>query len=214
MTHEGPEATRDRITYTDSSVSAAGPDDIDEVVEILTTSFHADPAMTWAFPDPLTRPDRLAVMWRYLARGVYLPGGGSTILRHGETAVATALWLPPEAAPEDTLYEREGAAFVADLHGEVERLSELSDAMRTHHPDERAWYLLAVGVRPAGQGRGSGTRLLEATLAHLDGCGEAAYLEATSARSRVLYHRLGFSQISEFSAPGGPQQWGMWRPSA
>ncbi len=212
----GPHRDLPPADYPGFDAAAARPDDLDDIVAILTAAFADDPVMAWVFPDPATRPQRLSTLWRYLARGVYLPGGASTIIRDGDhcggRAVAAALWLPPDAEPETTLFEREGEAFVADLNGEVERLGALSAAMAPHHPSDRAWYLLAAGVLPDRQGHGLGAALLSATLAYLDEIGEAAYLEATSPRSRVLYHRLGFGDHAEFSPDGGPPIWGMWRP--
>ncbi len=202
------------MSYPGFDAAPARLDDLDVIVAILTMAFADDPVMGWVFPDPATRLRRLSTLWEYLARGVYLPGGASTIIRDGDRVVATALWLPPDAEPEETLFEREGDAFIADLDGEIERLGLLSEAMAPHHPADRAWYLLATGVLPELQGRGIGAALLSATLAHLDRLGEAAYLEATSARSRVLYHRLGFGDHAEFTLDDGPPMWGMWRPSA
>ena len=201
-------------SYPGFDATPASLADLDDIVAILTAAFADDPVMRWVFPDPVTRPARLSTLWHYLARGVYLPGGASTIIRDADRAIAVALWLPPDAEPEETLFEREGEAFIADLDGEVERLGVLSAAMAPHHPTDRAWYLLATGVVPGLQGRGICAALLSATLAHLDRCGEAAYLEATSARSRVLYHRLGFGDHAEITLDDGPPLWGMWRPSA
>jgi GNAT superfamily N-acetyltransferase len=202
------------MSYPGFDAAPAHLDDLDDIVAVLTSAFADDPVMGWVFPDPATRPQRLSTLWAYLARGVYLPGGASTIIRDGDRVVAAALWLPPDAEPEETLFEREGDAFIADLDGEVERLGLLSEAMAPHHPADRAWYLLATGVLPELQGRGIGAALLSATLTHLDRLGEAAYLEASSARSRVLYHRLGFGDHAEFTLDDGPPVWGMWRPSA
>lgn len=98
------------------------------------------------------------------------------------------------------------------MEGELERMGELSALMAAHHPDHvDHWYLLALGVVPERQGRGLGGALLGHTVERLDADGRPAYLEATSDRSRRLYHRHGFEETAELAPTDGPPIWGMWR---
>ena len=65
------------------------------------------------------------------------------------------------------------------------------------------------------RGAGIGTTLLRHHLASLDASGTAAYLEATSPRSRGLYERFGFRPYgAPIELPGGPPVVPMCRPSA
>ena len=120
------------------------------------------------------------------------------------------------AAPGDGLdgefWSANGSRFVTLLEGDVERLGSLSEQMDANHPHDRDhWYLMAIGVSPAAQGRRLGSALLAHTLAAADAAGAPAYLEATSPRSRALYERFGFEVLAEMRAPGGPPMWAMWR---
>jgi ribosomal protein S18 acetylase RimI-like enzyme len=82
-----------------------------------------------------------------------------------------------------------------------------------HHPP--SYYLAAVGVEPALHGRGLGSALMEPVLAAADSEGTAAYLEASTVRSRALYERHGFTVTGEIQLPrGGPPVWPMWREPA
>lgn len=193
--------------------------DLDGIVEVLTDSFVDDPVMSWVFPDAQRRPARLAVMFGFLAEYRYLPAGASTVCIGATGEIeAAALWEPTsgDSVTRDDFWERHGAAFVAALDGEVERLSILGETMQTVHPPGAHWYLLAVGVRPARQGRGLGTALLAPTLEALDTRSAAAYLEATSPRSRALYRRLGFEDHQEIDldehGDRDVRMWAMWRP--
>jgi GNAT superfamily N-acetyltransferase len=114
----------------------------------------------------------------------------------------------------DEYWEEHGAEFVAALDGDVELLGALSGTMAAHHPDERHWYLLAIGVDPTQQGRRLGSAVLAHTLAVADEEGVPAYLEATSARSRALYARHGFDVTAELRAGDSPPMWAMWREPA
>ena len=74
------------------------------------------------------------------------------------------------------------------------------------------FYLAIVGVEPAAQGRGLGSKLMFPVLSEADASGVAAYLEASSPRSRLLYERHGFEVVEEIRLPrGGPAIWRMWR---
>ena len=82
------------------------------------------------------------------------------------------------------------------------------------HPPQPYWYLENVGVEPALQGRGIGTRLLAPVLALADAAGQPCYLETQTERNVAWYRALGF-EVREagvaFTA-GGPPNWTMLRP--
>lgn len=223
--------------------------DTEAVISVLAESFFDDPMLRWAFADRSTRLRRLEALWRFVAGGVYLPGGASTVGVENGEIVAAALWRRPnDLTRSEEYFAEHGEAFYTALDGDLERLSAVTAAMSAHHPTDPHWYLLAVGVSPHLQGGGRGGRLLEHTLDTLDtldtgdtgDAGDhpgdhpggdrpvgAAYLEATSPRSRLLYRRLGFIDIStvDIGADGvdgltettgfdeAPTIWTMWRPA-
>lgn len=228
-------------------VRTATDTDIDGVVEVLTASFFDDPMLGWAFADHRTRRRRLEALFRFIAGGIYLPGGASTVGIEDGVIVAAALWRrPDDLERSEEFFAEHGPAFVAALEGDLERLSIVTGAMAAHHPADPHWYLLAVGVDPRRQGGGRGSRLIRHTLDGLDDldapdAGDViadadrahsvttgdAYLEATSARSRVLYRRLGFADLetvdigtvdidadtTPVDLGDAPTIWTMWRPA-
>jgi ribosomal protein S18 acetylase RimI-like enzyme len=186
-------------------------DDLNAVIATLTESFFGDPLMSWAFPETSIRAQRLSTLWRFMAEYVYLPGGVCTTT---EDHSAVALWRDPSNLRSEEFRDSRGVEFFEAMHGDMDRLSAMGRAMGEHHPEEPHWYLLAVGVLPQHQGRGLGGDLLTHTLSDLLPSDMPAYLEATSSRSRALYRRLGFEEISEFSAEDSPPIWGMWYPNS
>ncbi|HEX9259436.1 MAG TPA: GNAT family N-acetyltransferase [Acidimicrobiales bacterium] len=180
--------------------------DVDHIAAVLADAFFDDPIMAWALPDIEARPRRLQAMFGYVAQHVYI---GHRRCQTSEEAVA--LWLPAGVTMGDEFWEEHGLPFAEALDGDVERLAALGNAMGEHHPGDPHLYLLAIGVRPSAQGRGHGGDLLAKALERADAEGEAAYLEATSPRSRVLYQRHGFEAVGEFSVDGSPPMWPMWR---
>ncbi len=187
---------------------AAAATDVAELTEILSDAFLDDPLMVWAFA-PEMRRRRVAALFGYLAEHGYVPRGACTLLPGGDGA---CLWLPAgEHLDRTSFWDEHGAGFVAALEGDLDRMSAMGEAMAEVHPHDPHWYLLAIGVPPHAQGRGLGGVLLAHTLALADERGEAAYLEATSPRSRALYERFGFEVIGEIQALDSPALWGMWR---
>lgn len=189
----------------------ATSEDGGRVAAVLTAAFMNDPVMAWALPDE-RRADLLGAIWDFFGGVAYIPHEVSAVLDgDSDSADAAALWLPPGASLDDAFWEANGAALFERVGNDTERLRQLSKAMEPHHPADDHWYLFSIGVHPARHGSGLGSLVLEHTLALIDERKEPAYLEATSRRSRLLYERFGFEVVSEFSPPGGPTLWGMWR---
>jgi len=208
--HDGKR--RDDEGVPTPSPRPATNDDLDGIVATLAAAFRDDPLMAWALPDPASRERRLAGLWRFMARRIYLAPGASTTLPDHE---AVALWLPAGVEADDAVFEEHLDEFLAGVEGDAERLGVLGATMGEAHPHDRPhWYLLAIGAHPVAQGRGLGSALLAHTLALADERHEPAYLEATTPRSRALYQRMGFAPLDELTLPDGPPVWPMWRDPA
>jgi ribosomal protein S18 acetylase RimI-like enzyme len=74
------------------------------------------------------------------------------------------------------------------------------------------WYLPAIGVDPAYQGRGIGGALLRPMLTRADRENRPCYLETFRERNTAFYRRYGFvSLTAEVHAESGLPFWGMRR---
>ncbi|MCB5169167.1 GNAT family N-acetyltransferase [Streptomyces bambusae] len=192
-------------------IRQAGADDRDAVAALLDRAFQEDPVSSWVFPDPA---HRRAVHGKFL--GVFV----DVALAEGwvdlaEDGSAAALWLRvPAGDPEGGAEEDDVPALMrrtADPDNErCELVGRLTGAV--HPTGEEHAYLLMIAVAPGRQGRGLGTELIGPVLERCDREGLPAYLEASSARSRGLYERLGFAFTgTAVQLPDGPQMWPMWR---
>ncbi|WP_411088196.1 GNAT family N-acetyltransferase [Streptomyces sp. 061-3] len=189
-------------------IRQAEAEDREQVVRLLDEAFHHDPVSGWVFPD---EAHRRAVHGKFL--GVFvdvtLAEGRIDLLEDG---TAVALWLPvPAGAPteEDTT----PALMRATADPDNERAELVGRLTGAIHPHDRAHeYLLMIGVSPDRQGEGIGANLIADVLERCDRDGVPAYLEASSARSRRLYERLGFTFMgTTVELPDGPSMWPMWR---
>ncbi|MER7806881.1 GNAT family N-acetyltransferase [Streptomyces sp900116325] len=189
-------------------IRQAETEDREQVVRLLDEAFHHDPVSGWVFPD---EAHRRAVHGKFL--GVFvdvtLAEGRIDLLEDG---TAVALWLPvPAGAPteEDTT----PALMRATADPDNERAELVGRLTGAIHPHDRAHeYLLMIGVSPDRQGEGIGAALIADVLERCDRDDIPAYLEASSARSRRLYERLGFTFMgATVELPDGPSMWPMWR---
>jgi ribosomal protein S18 acetylase RimI-like enzyme len=191
---------------SDDEVRTATVADLEMTAAVLADAFFDDPVFRWLFPDDLDRPRLAQGMFTVLGRHLYLPQGESLV-----GPECAAYWESPEPPAEDDFWAAHGEEFVAAVEGQVERIMAMGATTAVHHPTEPCFYLSLLGVRPSAAGRGLGGRLLAHKLEQLDAVGGAAYLEATSTRSRALYERHGFVLLEEFAPEGGPTMYGMWR---
>ncbi|MGV9879813.1 GNAT family N-acetyltransferase [Streptomyces sp. NPDC003006] len=208
------------------AIRRAGVGDRAEVVRLLDEAFMGDPVSGWVFPGEEHRRRRHgALMGAFF--DLALGEGYIDITEDG--AAAALWWSVPAAVPEVAGRggEDPGAAAEAEADVEVdgpallrqavdpenERVELIGRLTEAAHPTDRPHeYLHMIAVRPDRQGEGLGTALVNAVLERCDREGLHAYLEASTARSRDLYERLGFAFTgASLDLPEGPRMWPMWR---
>ncbi|MET9499787.1 GNAT family N-acetyltransferase [Streptomyces sp. NPDC006552] len=199
--------------------------DRDFVVGLLDEAFRDDPVSSWVFPGAEHRRARHAGLMGAFTDVTFAEG----YIDLAEDGSAVALWMDVPADPEDADADTSGGSSGAEDRGEGaedgpaqlraavdpdnERVEQIGRLTEAAHPTGRAHaYLWMIGVRPERQGEGLGTALMAPVLERCDREGLPAYLEASNARSRALYERLGFVFTgTAVDLPGGPALWPMWR---
>jgi GNAT superfamily N-acetyltransferase len=172
----------------------------------ITLAMSADPTTRWAAPD--------ASQYVGVMMPCVLAFGGTAALEH-ETAfvigdfLGAAVWLPPGVGFDEATLDRVFSQHIEESR--LGQLNELFEKMASHHPQEPHWYLPLIGVDPAYQRRGLGSRLMEHALAKCDADGVLAYLEATSLENVPLYERHGFKVVAEITAGSSPPMFPMIR---
>ena len=93
-------------------------------------------------------------------------------------------------------------------------LRQRQDAKRIgpRHPTWPYAEVAFIGVRPASQGRGIGTTLLQHTVDVCDQQESGMFLETGNARNLPLYERFDFAVVDKVRMTrNGPDKWFMWR---
>ncbi|QES43765.1 MULTISPECIES: GNAT family N-acetyltransferase [Streptomyces] len=193
------------------AIRRAGAADREDVIRLLDAALVHDPVSSWVFPEEGHRlRTHRALMGAFL--DIALDEGYVDITEDG---AAVALWWSVPAGPQgDDGGAEDGPALLRQAvdpgNERVEVIGRLTEEI---HPTDRAHeYLHLIAVRPDRQGEGLGTALVTAVLDRCDRDGLHAYLEASNARSRDLYARLGFTFMgTTLDLPDGPPMWPMWR---
>ena len=192
-------------------IRKATREEIEPLSGALAAAFRDDPAWSHLLPDEVSRERRLRGFFRSELAEVALPH--DLVFTTDELAGA-AVWAPPgrwRVSARTTV--REAPAMVGVFGWRLPLAMRSRLRMESKHPSRpRHYYLAIVGVEPASQGRGLGSQLMFPILSEADRDGTAAYLEASSPRSRLLYERHGFEVVEELRRPRrGPALWRMWR---
>ena len=183
--------------------------------EVLARAFDDSPIMQYLLPKPRAR---------IVGMRAFFIAGLVDAHKHGEAWVAivdddiagAAVWLPPGSYPPGSgrqarqMLHLLGVAPVA--LGSFRRSLKYLRAVEAEHPKAEHWYLATLGVDPAYQGRGYGTKLLDAVLTRTDEAGMPTYLETDKERNLAYYARHRFTLMDTIvPAADGPPTWTMWR---
>ena len=172
---------------------------------VLGRAFEDDPLWRATFLDS-DRSESLVAMFTAVIKSTVAARG---VAEANQTIDAIALWLPPGKDLGFWSMLRSGFAlprFATRLPAPDRRrmmavLRQL-DERKKALMSEPHWYLAAIGVDPAKQGGGLGSRLVRSGIARADRENAAIYLE-TEAESNVgFYERLGFEVVDEITASG------------
>jgi ribosomal protein S18 acetylase RimI-like enzyme len=185
--------------------------EVGSVGRALARGFFDDPHMRWIVRDDTKRMRKLERGFATFIRRIWLPQAES--YTH-DRLIGGAHWMPPGTWHMGLLGQL--ALLPAILRvgrADTPRLLKLLTFQEKKHPREPPhWYLAAIGVAPAWQGRGFGAALMHPVLERCDGDRVPAYLEASSPRNRALYERHGFKVVEECRhADDAPPLWRMWR---
>ncbi|MGD9881696.1 MAG: GNAT family N-acetyltransferase [Reyranella sp.] len=182
---------------TTLAVDAATAAEEAAVVDTLMLAFASDPATRWTWPDP-------SAYLRAFPRFARAFGGAA--FAHGSAfrlgTAGAALWLPPGIGPDDQ-------AMMALMQATASPESmidgmQVMQQMASCHPHEPHWYLPLIGVDPAWQGKGVGSRLMKHATNLFDRDGALAYLESSNPRNIPLYQRHGFEILGHIQAGSSP----------
>ena len=192
-------------------VVEAQTSDFARISRCLARAFHDDPVAVFLFPNPRTRPARLASLYRLVLASMSAHGSVMTdrLLR------GAAIWQAPSPPAAGRLGVALGKVMlVAVMRSASSRAFALNRAAQGAHPGESHWYLGILGTDPVHQGSGVASALIRPMLERSDETGFPAYLESSKPSNIPFYERHGFRVMAPVQVAGGPTLWPMVRRPA
>ncbi len=173
----------------------------DEVraIDTIVLAFATDPVARWCWPDPHQYLTFMPSFTRAFGGGAF----SNSSAHCTEDCAGAALWLPPNVHPDE---EAIGEVLERTVSASIRRdLLAAFEQMAGYHPTEPHWYLPAIGVDPAYQGKGYGGALLKYALQQCDHEHSPAYLESSNPRNIPLYKRHGFEVLGTIQVGASPR---------
>lgn len=196
-------------------VRRIGPELVEAAAGVLAEAFDGYSWTAWTVGADRHR-ERLANLFAATLTTVGLPYGDvwAALDTHGHPQ-AVAVWLRSDRSVPDEVWAEVAAGnaeHAGDRHAAMLAAEAACAPLRAAEP---AFLLATVGVRPAGQGGGVGSRLLRPGLVEADRAALPATLETSASANLRFYRRCGFEVTGEVTVPGGgPRVWAMRRPPA
>ena len=187
-------------------------DDARPIARMFASAFRDDPLFNYILRDTRHEAALEMMFHRMLSRAI--PQNEVWMSADGHACVS---WVPPggQRGPSRGLYNQLRFLWLGlNICGPAKFLRSLPiwEAMEKNHPSERHAYLSLIAVSPEYRGAGLGSRILNATLRHLDEGGTAAYVENSNPeRSNAFYERAGFVARKNIAPQGAPPLIAMWR---
>jgi ribosomal protein S18 acetylase RimI-like enzyme len=182
---------------------------------------HADyPSFRHLFPDPRRRARVLAAVFTGIARDAARLGSVYGAVGGDRELSGVAIWLAPGRFPWSAWRQLRGAGWMLSVlradPGSFRAFMQTGANGARLHPPDRHWYLEAMGVDPAVQRRGIGSRLIRPVLAIADRHRLDCYLETAEPRNAEYYARHGFGVENRALqvVPNGPAHIAMRRRPA
>ncbi len=196
-------------------MASATLSDIDEALRCAVAAFVQDPITGFLLGTGPGYQQRLMQFFSLLMRMRVALKMPVLVARDAGGIRGTAMGYATECPPWPPALAEEWDRFEAATTGLTERMAIYDEIAEKSKPSAPHYYLGVIGVDPAEQGLGLGTRLLKSfcDLSASDPLSSGVYLETASPSNVRFYERAGFTEIGRGSL-GNATLWCMFRPHA
>ncbi|MGV8886011.1 MAG: GNAT family N-acetyltransferase [Microbacteriaceae bacterium] len=193
-----------------ASTRAATAADLEGVVRTLVEAFENDPVWSWAFPDPVTRAEQHAAVFRMTVAHAIAHDAVWVTDDYGAVITAFGPGINEMSDRDAAAFPELLREFLGDHAHAVTGLFDRFDEARPLHDPHL--YVSMLGTRTAARGRGIGMQLLDYVVQQADAAGIGVYLESSNGANDRRYETAGFAAHGTVAvAPGRPDVTTMWR---
>lgn len=184
---------------------------LEDAVAILAEALMVEPGFAHIMPDEGIRRAGLRLVIADMVDHA-LSAGTCWAAIEDDQVLGVGVWSAPGKHSHDVLNLEAYSPLGQDV---IQQLDEFGRNASLYFPAGPFWYLEALGVAPAAQGKGVGSRLLPYMLEQI---GDAAcYLETATEANIRFYQRFGFEVLdpaAQLTPNNGPTHWTMLRPAS
>lgn len=169
--------------------------DRETIVNILSSSFDENKSVNYIVPQTASRKKRLRALMEYSFD--YCRLFGEVYLSEDRNACALVV-LPDQkkASMKSILLDVKLILSCVGINN-INKALTREKSINAVHPKEDFYYLWFVGVDPAQQGRGVGSKLLNEILQRSRELRRPVYLETSTKRNLPWYTKHGFKTFAE-----------------
>lgn len=167
---------------------------IDQAGAVLAQAFHTNPGFLALLPDdsPAQRLALCTALLTSFVRAVCHHGHIELVEESGAVQAVALMFAPGQYPPPFGFQLRTTWPVLRTGFARTRRFDRMDRYMRKNHERAPHWYLWFLGVQPALQGRGLGSKLLRSLNQRAARDGVPCYLETDKLSSVRLYERHGY----------------------
>jgi ribosomal protein S18 acetylase RimI-like enzyme len=173
--------------------------DKDLVVEILSRSFDANPSVNYMVCQDGKRAKRIAALMDYVFEMCLM--FGNVWLSDNRKGCALTLYPGDKRATFKTIWLDAKLIFKAIGIRKVKAALYREARIKEKQQKQAMTYLWFIGVDPAGQHKGTGSKLLAEVIAFSGEQGLPVYLETSVQQNLAWYKRFGFGLYDRMELP-------------
>lgn len=182
-----------------------GKSGVKPAARVLSRAFQDSPIFTHMLPDPVERKNKLHYLFEIVVRDSIRYG---EVYATSQNLEGVAVWIPSERGENMSQWRmiRAGALslpfrYSRDFLSRQSPVTGFIDAAHKRHAPFLHWFLQAIGVDPAYQGKGYASRLLKPMLARIDRENLPCYLDTEEEKNVSIYQHYNFKVLEEGEIP-------------
>lgn len=165
------------------------------VVDILTQSFATNQSVNYIIKQDKNKPERIRQLMDYSCEVCYL--FGDVFLTEDKKACALVLYPDKKKTTfKSVLLDIKLILYAVGLQN-IKKTLNRETMIKKIQPKERMYYVWFIGVTPAHQNNGLGTRLLNELIQDSTLKQRPIYLETSTLKNLPWYQKLGFRIYQE-----------------
>lgn len=173
----------------------AGYNDKTQIVAILSASFDDNKSVNYITKQDKKRKQRIRALMNYSFEICYR--AGKVFISEDKKACALVIFPDKKRTTLYTVFNDFKLFFLCLGFTNLIRVLRREKEIKSVHPKDLIYYLWFIGVAPAAQGKGAGSKLIKEVIADAKAMNRLVCLETSTLRNIPWYGKFGFKIYKE-----------------